>query len=267
MSTTQESARAAGLTQFAHVVVGIDGSPEAREAARQAARLTDGELAFVAAYDPAEAIVGGTAIGVPVYADERALRARAESALREAATVVAESSAATELVRGRSWEALLAEVERRAASLVVVGSHGNSRLGGVVLGSTATELVHKAPCSVLVARTAGADFPSRLAVGVDGSAESAAAHATAKALSDRFGASLWPVVAHGGGAVDRGEVERIVGVHREDSPHGAVAALLAASAESDLLVVGSRGLHGLRALGSVSERIAHRARCSVLVVR
>ena len=266
MSTTQESARAAGLTQFAHVVVGIDGSPEAREAARQAARLTDGELAFVAAYDPAEAIVGGTAIGVPVYADERALRARAESALREAATVVAESSAATELVRGRSWEALLAEVERRAASLVVVGSHGNSRLGGVVLGSTATELVHKAPCSVLVARTAGADFPSRLAVGVDGSAESAAAHATAKALSDRFGASLWPVVAHGGG-VDRGEVERIVGVHREDSPHGAVAALLAASAESDLLVVGSRGLHGLRALGSVSERIAHRARCSVLVVR
>jgi nucleotide-binding universal stress UspA family protein len=133
--------------------------------------------------------------------------------------------------------------------------------------STATELVHKAPCSVLVVRTAGADFPTRLAVGVDGSAESAAAYATAKALSDRFGASLWPVVAHGGGTVDRGEVERIVGDRREDSPHDAVAALLAASTESDLLVVGSRGLHGLRALGSISERIAHRARCSVLVVR
>ncbi|MGE5690058.1 MAG: universal stress protein [Pseudomonadota bacterium] len=27
------------------------------------------------------------------------------------------------------------------------------------------------------------------------------------------------------------------------------------------------GLHGLRALGSVSERVAHRAACSVLVVR
>jgi nucleotide-binding universal stress UspA family protein len=267
MSTTHESARAAGLTQFAHVVVGIDGSPEAREAARQAARLTDGELVFVAAYDPAEAIVGGTAIGVPVYADEQALRARAESALRETSTVVAESGASTELVRGGSWEALLAEVERRAASLVVVGSHGNSRLGGVVLGSTATELVHKARCSVLVARTAGADFPTRVAVGVDGSAESAAAYATAKALSDRFGASLWPVVAHGGRGVERGDVERIVGAHREDSPHDAVDALLAAAAESDLLVVGSRGLHGLRALGSVSERIAHRARCSVLVVR
>jgi nucleotide-binding universal stress UspA family protein len=31
--------------------------------------------------------------------------------------------------------------------------------------------------------------------------------------------------------------------------------------------VGSRGLHGLRALGSVSERVAHDASCSVLVVR
>jgi nucleotide-binding universal stress UspA family protein len=31
--------------------------------------------------------------------------------------------------------------------------------------------------------------------------------------------------------------------------------------------VGSRGLHGVRALGSVSERVAHDARCSVLVIR
>jgi nucleotide-binding universal stress UspA family protein len=43
--------------------------------------------------------------------------------------------------------------------------------------------------------------------------------------------------------------------------------LLDASVESDLLVVGSRGLHGPRALGSVSERVGHRALCSVLVVR
>jgi nucleotide-binding universal stress UspA family protein len=31
--------------------------------------------------------------------------------------------------------------------------------------------------------------------------------------------------------------------------------------------MGSRGLHGLRSLGSVSERVAHDAGCSVLVVR
>jgi nucleotide-binding universal stress UspA family protein len=32
-------------------------------------------------------------------------------------------------------------------------------------------------------------------------------------------------------------------------------------------VLGSRGLRGVYALGSVSERAAHRAGCSVLVIR
>jgi nucleotide-binding universal stress UspA family protein len=45
-----------------------------------------------------------------------------------------------------------------------------------------------------------------------------------------------------------------------------VAALLERAREAALVVVGSRSLHGLRALGSVSERVAHRASCSVLVV-
>jgi nucleotide-binding universal stress UspA family protein len=43
--------------------------------------------------------------------------------------------------------------------------------------------------------------------------------------------------------------------------------LTAASHDADLLVLGSRGLHGLKALGSVSERVAHRAECSTLIVR
>jgi nucleotide-binding universal stress UspA family protein len=44
-------------------------------------------------------------------------------------------------------------------------------------------------------------------------------------------------------------------------------ALIAAAERADLVVVGSRGLRGLRSIGSVSERVAHRASCSVLVVR
>lgn len=47
------------------------------------------------------------------------------------------------------------------------------------------------------------------------------------------------------------------------------AALLAASADADLLVVGSHG-HGVVAgvlLGSVTQRVLHRARCPVVVVR
>ena len=45
-----------------------------------------------------------------------------------------------------------------------------------------------------------------------------------------------------------------------------IAMLLGRSREADLVVVGSRSLHGLRALGSVSERVAHGSFCSVLVV-
>jgi nucleotide-binding universal stress UspA family protein len=46
-----------------------------------------------------------------------------------------------------------------------------------------------------------------------------------------------------------------------------VDVLVGAAEQADLLVLGSRGLVGVRALGSVSERVAHKARCSVLVVR
>lgn len=49
--------------------------------------------------------------------------------------------------------------------------------------------------------------------------------------------------------------------------HEPVRALVGASGIVDLVVVGSRGLHGLKALGSVSERVAHEAEGSVLVVR
>ena len=45
-----------------------------------------------------------------------------------------------------------------------------------------------------------------------------------------------------------------------------VDALVAAGADSDIVVVGSRGLHGIRSLGSVSERAAHKSPSSVLVV-
>jgi nucleotide-binding universal stress UspA family protein len=172
-------------------------------------------------------------------------------------------------VRGHAATALISEVEREQDTLLVVGSHGLGRLAGFVIGSTATEVIHKAPGSVLVARrrSESDEFPNKVVVGVDGSPESAAAYAVARQLSERLNAELWPVVAAGGKAVDRQAVDLILDHRREESPDEPVAALVAASADADLLVVGSRGLHGLKALGSVSERVAHQARSSVLVVR
>ena len=65
------------------------------------------------------------------------------------------------------------------------------------------------------------------------------------------------------------EAVRAVAVHATFDERSPVEALVerVSEANADLLVVGSRGLHGVAALGSVSERIAHRASCSVLVVR
>jgi nucleotide-binding universal stress UspA family protein len=265
-TTTPEATRPE--TVFGRVLVGIDGSPESHEAARQAARLLEpeGELTLLSAYDVAPAIIGGTGPSVPVYFDEEGLRRGAEATVRGARAEL-ELTATGKVARGRAWDVLLREAERDDDTLIALGSHGLGRALGIVMGSTVTEVVHKARCSVLVARTAGPDFPRRIVVGVDGSPESAAAYETARRLAARFTADLWPVVAHGGKGADDTLARKIVGERREDLPDDPVAALVAAAADADLVVVGSRGLHGLGSLGAVSERVAHQARASVLIVR
>lgn len=269
MDAATETTNAQPRSVFSRVLVGIDASEESREAARQAAVLVDGELTLLASYDVAPAIVGGTGTHVPSYFDEDVQREAATASLGRARQDVATASPTGKIVRGRAATALLSEVEREQDTLLVVGSHGLGRLAGFVLGSTATEVIHQAPCSVLVARKGSESdrFPNKVVVGVDGSPESAAAYAVAGRLSEHFNAELWPVVADGGKSLDRRLVERVIDGRREQSPDEPVAALVAASADADLLVVGSRGLHGLKALGSVSERVAHQAHSSVLVVR
>jgi nucleotide-binding universal stress UspA family protein len=269
-ATTHATRLDAGRRVFSRVLAGVDGSQQALEAARQAAILedVDGQLALISAWDIAPTIIGGTGSRVPYYFDEELQRATAERALAAATDYVAPYTAPlATLVRGTPVAELLREIERFEATLVAVGSSGMGRLRGIVEGEVATETVHRAPCSVLVARAADAEFPRRLVVGVDGSVESAAAYAAARYLSDRFGAELRPLVAWGGKGVNERLAALITeGVH-EDSGDHPVQALVAAAESADLVVVGSRGLHGVRAIGSVSERVAHSAACSALIVR
>lgn len=255
---------------FSRIVVGVDDSASSREAVRQAAALLDddGSLTLLSVYDIAPTSLGGTGMGTPVYYDQEAQRAAAETALESAREEVGDRiQPHAKSVRGRAWEELIREVGDDHTALIAVGSHGTGRAAGIVLGSTPTEVVHKAPCSVLVARAVGRPVPQKVVVGVDGSPESGAAYAIARRLASRFSAELWPVVAHGGKGADRNQVETIVGHRFEELQGEPVQALLAAAADAELVVVGSRGLHGLKALGSVSERVAHQAHVSVLVVR
>ena len=120
---------------------------------------------------------------------------------------------------------------------------------------------------MLVVRQAKDGFPRRIVVGVDGSVESAAAYAAARYLAERFDAELHPLVAWGGKGVNERLVAAITDGEHEDRHEAPAQALTDAAERADLVVVGSRGLHGLRALGSVSERVAHGASCTTLVVR
>lgn len=267
MSGEVKSTEAREDSVFRRVLVGIDGSDESREAARQAAILVDGELTLLASYDVAPAI-GGTGVGVAPYLDEDVQRAAATDALERVREDPAMGMAAGKVVFGRPADSLISEVEREQVTLLVVGSHGLGRVAGFVLGSTANEVIRKLPCSALIARRSTSEgFPSKIVVGVDGSPESASAYAVATQLSERFDAELSPVVAGGGKGVDRSLIDLTVASPREETPAEPVAALVAAAAGADLLVVGSRGLHGLKALGSVSERLAHQSDSSVLIVR
>lgn len=251
---------------FERVVCAVDASDAGTEAARQAGRVADpeGSLTLVTVDDPSIAVHAGWRMAA--IAEELAVEAR-EAVETGRAAAQTRHPVDTRLVEGDPLLSLLAEIEREDATLAVVGSHGYSRAVGIALGSVTTHLLHESPCSVLIARVPrdSARWPRSIVVGVDGSPESAAAADIARGLAERFGASV-RFVAATHGRVDL-DAARAIAPELEEIPARPLDELDVLSEFADLVVVGSRGLKGVRALGSISERVAHDARCSVLVVR
>lgn len=264
MTTETSGEQAIGARVFERVLVGVDGSDAAREAAFQAARLVapEGTLELATAVYLIEASLQHW----PEKDIEAALELEGRP-LIDAAAALAGPRATTRLLNGPPLRALLDEAERYQATLIVVGSHGHSRLSELLIGGVLGPLLHEAPSSVLISRTATSEalFPISLVVGIDGSPSSLDALAVGEYLSHRFGKPLRTVLArHGDVDIVQAELKAPTLELVEDAP---VDALVDAAAASDLLIVGNRGLHGLRSLGSVSERVAHKALSSVLVVR
>jgi nucleotide-binding universal stress UspA family protein len=269
---------------FQSVVCGIDGTREAFEAARQASRLVSpgGDLALVAATHFLDAVSGRWGPELIVW-DILEPPARDLGELNDAVAQMARGSlewaqrqvgdrarVATRVVSGRAYDELRDEAARTGATLIAIGAHGGRRLAGAALGSVASMLLHDAPASVLLARPPfdPEAFPSRVVVGVDGSEPSLHALSVAAALCDDPATRLTVVVATRDEAAVPDEALARIHPHRVVVQHRRpVDALVEAASRADLLVVGSRGAGGLRALGSVSERVAHRAASSVLVVR
>jgi nucleotide-binding universal stress UspA family protein len=254
------------MNVFGSIVCGLDGSKEATDAARIAARLAEpeGDLTLLSVADRTVAVHAGYAASAVL----EALDADAENALeRGRAATATLHEADTSMRTGSPVDAFLSELDERNATLAVAGIHEHSRALGIALGAVSTFLLHEAPCSVLVARAARdlQHWPRTVVVGLDGSPESATALAAARRLAVRFGSRIRPVVAVGEDADIVGA--RLVARDVEEHEGRAVDVLAVLSEHADLVVMGSRGLRGVRALGSVSERLAHEARSSVLVVR
>jgi nucleotide-binding universal stress UspA family protein len=141
MAATTHAARLeAGRRVFSRILVGVDGSQQALEAARQAALLldVDGRLTALSAWDTAP-VLGGTGTQIPYYLDEELQRSASEKNVRAATEYIAPYAVATtRLVRGTPVAKLLEEADRAEDTLVAVGSSGSGRLLGIVEGPLAS---------------------------------------------------------------------------------------------------------------------------------
>ncbi|MEO3972542.1 universal stress protein [Streptomyces sp. CAU 1734] len=285
------------------VVVGVDGSASslaAVETAAREAKLRGTGLRVVHAFIwPAMKVpLGPAAVGPR----DGGLRNLAERTLDEAVTRardVAPGVAVTgEIVTGEPLTVL--EERSRTASLAVVGSRGMGGFIGLLVGSTAVHLAAHGRCPVLVVR-GEPDREGPVLLAVDGSPEAAGAVEFAFAEASLRGVGLvalhawneWtepgdddpghPQNLVGDAGRLRGTEERVlaeaiaglrekypeVGVERRLIRGRVRPALIEASEEAQLLVVGARGRGGFAGLllGSVSQALLHHAHCPVAVVR
>lgn len=254
------------MNVFARIVVGVDGTDWGFEALRQALLLAppgSSTIRAITALDTAPAI--HTGIHANLFAE---LLSHESADARDSAEqiIAGREDAAAQVVRGKPVEVLRRERDELKATLVALGGRRSSRFLGIILGDTGTELLHDAACSVLLACPAreGEWQPRRIVIGLDSSSYAHAALRAADELAGRLGGSVEVVSATGGKHVER-DAEWAARVHTWDTGDP-VPALVERSRTADLVVVGSRGAHGIRAIGSVSERVAHQAHCTVLVV-
>jgi nucleotide-binding universal stress UspA family protein len=180
------------------------------------------------------------------------------------------------------------------ASLLVLGTRRLGSALGAILGSVAFTVAGRARCPVIVVKAAssadeGLRPKGRVVVGTDGSASAAGAVEFAAESATATSAALEIVAATGqepgpGVGVEQARasmthvVDSSVAVVRSAWPSLSVAgrvedgsaeqALIAASAQADLVVVGSRGRGAFEGLllGSVSHAVIHGSDCSVGVV-
>lgn len=280
---------------FRTIVVGSDGhrGRAAAALAQTLATATGARLLLIgAAYD----------LPLPLLEAHVEARETLERELRILRDEVAPDAYAQIAIDPSPAHALRRIAEAEHADLIVVGSMHRGRLQRFTSADRAMQVLHGAPCAVVVAPDHLQSHPNieRIGVGIDGSPESRAALDMALELALREGASLRLLAVAGdtypgsanlvAGAsyadmyqqvierrvqIAREEIERAV--ERCSSAGVATTAdvqlgdagreLTQLSTDCNLLVLGSRRWGPVRrlALGSTSERVIRDASCPVLV--
>ncbi len=267
------------------IVVGVDGSESARDAAAWAADLAATWGA------PLHLITVGTGLGAARLAGLR------EMAVRDGAhPVVVER--AVEPAQGDVLEVLADRA--RGARMLVLGSYGDGAWSGMIAGEVALTMLERVDCPVAVVRGTTRQVPpprgGPVVVGVDGSAGGRAALALAADLAVSLGARLvavhaWSDIAFGadGAAHRRPEDEPVLAglastlldselttaerdhpglvVDRSVVADTPLRALLAAATGARMVVVGHRGAGPEPAsrIGSTSRSLVEFVPCPVVV--
>ncbi len=200
-------------------------------------------------------------------------------------------------------ETITAYAKEIDADLIVIGSHGRRGLRRLLVGSVTEEVMHTAPCPVLVAHGAGSSPPPlrRILLPVDFSTPGESAFDWAETLAATYGARLVllhvledfapmePYEVTFGSLIEevlpqleeqaRKELEQKAealsarGVATETHlEHGRPPEVILDFAEAhgiDLIVMASHGRSGLERLllGSVAAKVMRSAPCPVLIVR
>lgn len=270
------------------IVAGYDGSPGAAQALRWAARearARDTTLTVCLAWTP-DHVELPTETGLCDLARQHGQEILTRG-LPYAGSLLGPGRVRADLAGGPAARVLC---ERsRNADMVVVGSRGHSELPGLRLGSVSWQVAGHASGRVVVVRgpwRPANQPPGPVVAGVDGSPAGKAAITFAFEEAALRGVPLLAVCALTDAPGRLGEIRRIredfedlmtdgakahpeVSVWHRVLPGTPRAALLAAAAEAQLLVVGARGRGGFEemSLGSIAHAVLQYAACPVAVVR
>jgi nucleotide-binding universal stress UspA family protein len=266
------------MAVFDDVLCAVDGTRGGYEGVRQAASLLGpGGRLKILAVAGGRPVDGRSALTQAAIAPQRARRVLDYAArLANGAGVQAE----IELDERGPVPRLVLE-HAREHRLLALGAPAMSRLAHLLIGGVATGAAHALPASLLVARRppAGAESLKRIIVASDALQPSERLVDFAMSLALERDAEL--LVLHAARAESRfqptriaNQAARVAGAlgerGRMEVEHGGATEVIVRKAgreRASLVVLSSRRVGGLRALGSVSERVVHAAPCSVLVMR